>query len=279
MVKQNPEVAGKIKTGVFESNYHDNGEGFPVILIHGSGPGVSSWANWGKVMGPLSKNRRVLGLDMAGFGFTERRAGTAYTLDLWTRQVLDFMEALGIKQADLVGNSFGGAIALSLAINHPESVRKLVLMGAMGVRFEITEGLDRVWGYEPSFENMRGLLDLFAYNREIVNDDLARMRYEASIRSGFQESFGAMFPVPRQRFVDALAKDEDRIHEIQHPTLIIHGREDKVIPLETSLKLIRLIPEAQLHIFGHCGHWTQIERTAEFNGLLDNFLSWEGEKC
>jgi 2-hydroxymuconate-semialdehyde hydrolase len=242
-------------------------------MIHGSGPGVSSWANWAKVLPKLSQTRRVLALDMAGFGFTDRPEGMVYNMDVWVKQVVDFMDAVGLQKTDLVGNSFGGALALALAVNYPDRVGKLVLMGSMGVSFPITDGLDRVWGYTPSFENMRSILDLFAYSRVLVNDDLARLRYNASIRPGFQESFGSMFPAPRQNSVEDMARYQDKIKDIKHSTLIVHGRDDKVIPLETSLKLLSLIEDSQLHIFGRCGHWTQIEHTDRFAQLVENFLA------
>ena len=184
-----------------------------------------------------------------------------------------FSDALGLEKADLVGNSFGGAIALATAIQHPDRVGRLVLMGSVGLTFPITHGLDAVWGYTPSFETMRALLDIFAYDRSLVNDELAELRYRASIQPGFQESFAAMFPAPRQRWVDALASPEEAIRALPHETLVIHGREDKVIPLSVSLELARMIERAQLHVFGHCGHWTQIEHTARFTQLVANFLA------
>ena len=97
-----------------------------------------------------------------------------------------------------------------MAVHAPERVERLVLMGACGVSFPITDGLDRVWGYEPSLETMRGLLDIFAFDPAFATDELAELRYAASVRPGFQESFSAMFPAPRQRWVDALATPEDR---------------------------------------------------------------------
>lgn len=84
-------------------------------------------------------------------------------------------------------------------------------------------------------------MDTFAYSRELVNDELAELRYQASIRPGFQESFSAMFPAPRQRWVDALVSPEEKIRELEQQTLIIHGREDQVIPMDTSLKLLNLL--------------------------------------
>jgi len=117
------------------------------------------------------------------------------------------------------------------------------------------------------------MLDIFAYDRTLVNDELARMRYEASIRPGFQEAFSQMFPAPGQRSVDGLASPEAGIGALSHQTLIIHGREDKVIPLANSYRLFELIAKSQLHVFGQCGHWTQIEHAARFNRLVGDFFA------
>ena len=145
-------------------------------------------------------------------------------------------------------------------------------MGAAGVPFPITDGLDRVWGYEPSLETMRGLLDVFAHDPAFATDELAALRYEASVRPGFQESFAAMFPAPRQRWVDALATPDDVIAALPHRALVVHGRDDQVIPLANAHHLLELIDDSQLHVFGRCGHWTQIEHAAEFNALVARFL-------
>ena len=273
-----PERGLRVRTGAFETNLLDFGAPAaagqpPVLFIHGSGPGVSAWANWRLVMPELARARRVLAPDMVGFGHTDRPEGIRYGMDTWVRQALDLLDALGVPQVDLVGNSFGGALALALAIRAPGRVRRLVLMGAVGVPFEITPGLDAVWGYQPSFEAMRGLLDIFAHSRALVTDELAELRYRASIRPGFQESFAAMFPAPRQRWVDAMASPEAAIRALPHETLVIHGREDRVIPLSNSLTLADWIPNSQLHVFGHCGHWTQIEHGARFAQLVGHFLA------
>ncbi|MDB5842368.1 MAG: 2-hydroxymuconate semialdehyde hydrolase [Herminiimonas sp.] len=269
----NPEIGKRINAGGIQTNYHDQGSGFPVLMIHGSGPGVTGWANWRLNMGFLAQHARVIAPDMVGFGYTDVPPDIEYNLDTWIGHLVAFLDALGIEQTDVVGNSFGGGLALAMAIRHPERVRKLVLMGSVGVSFPLTPGLDAVWGYTPSVENMRGLLDVFAYNRALVNDELAELRYRASIREGVQEAFSQMFsPGPRQRHIDALASPEQDIRALPHKTLVIHGREDKVIPLSNSLALAALIPNAQLHVFPHCGHWTQIEWAQDFNTAVAAFL-------
>lgn len=268
----NPEAGRTVSCGGIATNLHDVGAGRPVLLLHGSGPGVSAWANWRLTLPALAERHRVIAPDMVGFGMTERPEGIAYGLDTWVAHALGVLDALELEQVDLVGNSFGGALALALAIRHPRRVRRLVLMGSVGVPFPITDGLDAVWGYEPSIEAMRALLDLFAFDRGLVNDELAELRYKASIRPGYQESYAAMFPAPRQRWVDAMASPEDAIAALPHRTLILHGREDKVIPPANALRLFDLIPDAQVHMFGRCGHWTQIEHAGRFNRLLLDFL-------
>ncbi len=267
-----PEVGAEAVANGIRTNYLQAGSGNPVVLVHGSGPGVTAYANWRLTIPALAERMRVLAPDMAGFGFTERPAGHVYGVDTWVDQLVGFLDALELPSASLVGNSFGGAIALRMAARHPERVDRLVLMGSAGVPFPLTEGLDAVWGYQPSPRNMRRLLDIFAYSRELVTDELAEVRYRASIEPGFQESFSALFPEPRQRWVDALATDDAEIRALPHPTLLVHGRDDRVIPPATSLRLLELIPDAQLHVFGRCGHWTQIEWADAFNELVADFL-------
>jgi len=269
-----PEIGKTIVANGIETNYLEDGSGDDyVLLIHGSGPGVTSYANWRLVIPALATKFHVVAPDMVGFGFSERPKDVQYNVQTWADQTVGLMDALGIEKTSLVGNSFGGAIALRIATQHPDRINKLVLMGSMGVPFPITEGLERVWGYEASFENMRKVLDVFAYSRELVNDELAKVRYEGSIQPGFQESFSSMFPAPRQRWVEAMCTPEEDIRQLPHRTLIIHGREDKVIPLQTSLRLEELIDNADLSVYSHCGHWSMIERNADFNRGLLEFLS------
>ena len=270
---ENPEIGATADANGIKTNYLEAGKGDPVVLIHGSGPGVTSYANWRLVLPALAENFRVLAPDMVGFGFSERPANIKYGVQTWADQVVGLMDTLELPRAHMVGNSFGGAIALRIATQHPDRVGKLVLMGSMGVPFPITEGLERVWGYEPSFENMRKVLDVFAYSRDLVNDELAEVRYRGSIQPGFQESFAAMFPAPRQRWVEAMCTPEDDIRRLPHRTLIVHGREDQVIPVQTSLRLMELIDNADLSVFSHCGHWSMIERTEDFNRNVSEFFS------
>lgn len=272
-VQANPEIGTTVDVGGIATNVHVAGSGPPVLLVHGSGPGVSAWANWRMTIPALARDHTVVAPDVVGFGYTERPEGFVHGLDTWREHLLGVADALGLERFSLVGNSFGGALALSMAVHAPERVDRLVLMGSVGVPFPITKGLDRVWGYEPSVEAMRGLLDVFTHDPAYATDELARLRYEASVRPGVQESFAAMFPAPRQAAVDALVTPEEQIRALPHRTLVVHGRDDRVIPLENAFRLLHLVDNARLHVFGRCGHWTQIEHAEAFNALVRDFLA------
>ncbi len=272
-MSENPEIGRSLDVDGIATNFLQAGEGPPVLLVHGSGPGVSAYSNWRLTIPALAQRFTVYAPDIIGFGFTDRPAGVDYTMQTWRRHLIGFADALGLERFSIVGNSFGGGLAISMAVHAPERVDRLVLMGSCGVRFPITPGLDAVWGYEPSLETMRGLLDIFAYDRSLVTDELAGVRYAASVRPGVQESFSAMFPAPRQERVDMLATAEDLIAALPHRTLIVHGREDRVIPLDNAYRLLQLIDDSRLHVFGRCGHWSQIEHAEEFNRVVSDFLA------
>ena len=162
---------------------------------------------------------------------------------------------------------------MQITNKRPDLVGKIVLMGAAALPFPITYGLDQVWGYEPSVGIMKKLLKIFNYDQEFATDELAQLRYEASIQPGLQEAFSKMFAEPRQEKLNQLALPEEQIREINHEVLMVHGRDDIVIPYkETSLRLLELLPNSELHLFSKCGHWTQIEKKDEFTQLCENFF-------
>jgi pimeloyl-ACP methyl ester carboxylesterase len=267
-----PEIGATVSVNGIATNYIEAGTGSTVLLLHGSGPGVTAYANWRLVIPSLAAHFRVVAPDIVGFGYTDRPATAQYSLDYWVRHIAGFIAALSLKQVAIVGNSFGGALALALATRHPHFVTRMALMGSVGVEFPLTPGLDAVWGYEPTRERMSDLLHIFAYDHRIISAELIESRFRASARPGYQESFVTMFPAPRQQGIAALATPQAEIRRIDKPTLLVHGRDDRVIPTETSLTLNSLIATSQLHLFNRCGHWVQIEQTRAFCALVGSFL-------
>jgi 2-hydroxymuconate-semialdehyde hydrolase len=152
-------------------------------------------------------------------------------------------------------------------------------MGSIGVPFQITPELNALWGFydEPSPERMAEVIGWFVYDPETVGGDIeaiARDRYGGATRPEISRSFASMFSGPdRQRHVDALILPDEAIERVEKPTLLVHGRDDVIIPLETSLYLLKRLQRPQMHVFGRCRHWIMIEHKDPFNRVLEEFLA------
>ena len=262
-----------IDAGGIQTSYLEAGAGQPVVMLHGSGPGVSAIANWQHNIGALSQRFRVLAPDIVGFGATTRPDDIVYSLRTWTDHVWAFLDAHGIEKAAIVGNSLGGRIALQMATDRPDRISKMVLMGAPGVGMTLTDGLAALRAYQPSHDAMRELLrNYFAVDPATIIDELVAIRYEASIAGGAYEAYRAMFFDPRHAGTQ-LGITENEVRAIATPTLLVHGREDKVVPVQVAVTMLGLLPNADLHVFSACGHWTQIERADEFSALVADYLA------
>ena len=261
-----------IQAGGVRTFLHDAGDGPPLLLLHGSGPGVSAWANWRLILPKLVGSARVIAPDQLGFGATGRPEDGRYNRHVWAAHAIAVLEELGIDKVSIVGNSMGGAVALSIAATRPALIDRLILMGTCGVPLELTPGLDQVWGYTPDRDRMRRLIEIFAYDDTLATGDLVNMRYAQSADPEARASYEAMFPAPRQRWLDDMALTQDEIAAVTHSTLLVHGHDDEVIPFSASLTALEVLANAELHGFSKCGHWVQIEQTQRFVDVVVDFL-------
>lgn len=255
-----------------KTNLHRAGSGKPVALLHGSGAGVSAWANWGKVIGPLSQDFDIVAPDIAGFGATEQKADTKYNIMLWVEHFIGILDALEIDKISVVGNSFGGALGLMTAINHPERIEKLVLLGTPCGQFPITDGLRAQGEFDGTMDGMRKAVSYFPYDPKFISEELIAARFEAATRDGALEAFHRLMPPPSGDNPIVRAIPEKMLVNVKHDALILHGREDRLVPYERALDIHQWLENSQLHSFGKCGHWVQIEREKEFLTLVRNFL-------
>lgn len=260
-----------------ETNYHDDGDGWAILLLHGSGPGVSAWTNWKRVIPALSGTFRVIAPDLPGFGYTERKPGLHYDMKLWVNHLIAFLDALDLARVSLVGNSFGGSLALAAAGRFADRFDRLVLMGTPCDKFTMTPGLRAGWDYTPGREAMRETMAHFPYDPAAITEELVEDRYQASLIPGAQEGLRKLLAKPNPDGETPLSgMPEALVATIEHPTLVLHGREDKVIPVEMGLKLGRAMPNAEFHMFGRCGHWVQAERFDDFVALARRHLAGSG---
>lgn len=276
MNEKNPEIGKNIDTCGYATNYHDIGSGDAVLLLHGSGAGVSGWVNWRGVTPDLSQKWRLIIPDMVGFGYTKTPEDFNFIfMDSWRLQALDLLDKLGIERAHIIGNSFGGAVALQLGLHHPSRVGRIVLMGSGGWPCKVEHELSALWGYKPSKENMRKAMSYMAYNQSLITEELVEMRYKATLRAGAQEIFERVFPEPLQPWLDAQALTIAELETIQNHTLLIHGRDDRVVDPKVSWNLHQHLINSELHTISQCGHWTMIEHRERFIKLVTNFLEEE----
>ena len=257
------------------TNLHRAGSGKPVALLHGSGAGVSAWANWGKVIAPLAERFAIIAPDIAGFGATELKPDTQYTIMLWVEHFVAILDALEIEKISVVGNSFGGALGLMTAINHPGRIDRLVLLGTPCGHFPITDGLRAQGEFDGTMPSMRRAISYFPYDPSLITEDLIAARFAAATRDGALEAFRKLMPPPEGENPIVRGIPEKLLRKVGHKTLILHGRDDRVVPYERALDMHQWLDNSDLHSFGKCGHWVQIERPAEFLRLVTDFLGGE----
>ena len=272
------EATSRYLEGDHRIHYHEAGSGPALILLHGSGPGVSGWSNFRGNFPVFAERFRTVVMDMPGFGRSERPEFDRAYPKVAADAVKRLMEGLGIDKAHLLGNSMGGYVALEFALAYPDKVDRLVLMGPGGLAVNVlgpeqSEGARRLGEFmmAPSKKAMEAWVDTMVANKAVVDDDLIEERLANAQAPGALESAMAIFmslgqhpdPVPMYA----------RLKGITAPTLVTWGRDDRMLPVEGALMGFRQLPNAELHIFSRCGHWAQVERKDDFERLVIDFLS------
>lgn len=269
-------------------HYHEAGTatGTPLVLLHGGGPGASAWSNFGRNVPVFAETFRTLAVDQPGYGRSAVGPVTGHYFTFAADAVVAVLDALGIEKVHLIGNSLGGGTAVRFALRYPDRAARLVLMGPGGLSLNVfaadpTEGTRRLMEFGaspgPSREKLAAFLKTLVFDRKLVTDELIDERYAyASDPAALDamRSMGATFRDPKT-FEDGMLWRE--AHRLRHEVLLIWGREDRVNPLDGALVALKLIRRAQLHVFGGCGHWAQLEKFDEFNRLATAFLSAGGE--
>jgi len=257
------------------TRYLDVGEGHPVVLLHGAGTGVSARANWWLNVPALAPSFRVVAPDLVGFGASlpDNPSSYPFGIENWVEYVMALLDALDIEQADFVGNSLGGWVALSLAITHPDRVRRMITMGTGGVPGSALPLLgEHTTSVDRTREGMRQNLVDFVVDPSIVSDDLIDLRLaEGSSDAAVASRLGTTAARTRDRV--ALPLSDEALGGVQCPVLAAHGREDALISYRASVAVATMVPNADMHLFAHCGHWAQIERADDFNKQALAFLT------
>jgi len=276
------EPTGKfVKAGDVRIHYHEIGTGYPLICIHGAGPGATAWSNFKGNVGELSKPYRAILMDMPQYGKSDKPVIEGGRLAFLARVVRDFMEALDIKRAHFVGNSMGGQAALKLAIDYPDKVDRVVVIGSAPIKagsiFQPMplEGIRNIRNYYrndgPSLSKMRQVLESLVCNTSLITDEIVQERYQASID-----------PETVEVFKKPPAEAEDLYFElgkVRAKTLLAWGQDDRAGALDVALLMLRLLRDGRLYVFPKCGHWVHVERRDEFNRIVLQFFQDAQERA
>ena len=242
--------------------YYDIGSGPVLVLVHGLGGDADEWA-W--CLGPLSATHRVVALELLGFGRSDKPP-IKYRIGGFVEVLERFLHTLGIERASLLGHSLGGWIVAAFALQFPHRVDKLVLADAAGID---------AGGMQPPIDlnvstraNMREVLEFVFHNKALVTDDFVELSYSLHLERGDGPTISSVLET-------ILAPDEkldNRLSELQAPTLLLWGKQDALTPLAMAENFQRLVRGSRLEVIPECGHIPCLEKPAEFVQAVSNFL-------
>jgi 2-hydroxymuconate-semialdehyde hydrolase len=243
----------------------EGGSGFPVLILHGVGPGTSIVGNYGPVLEPLAERCRVVAADLIGFGESERKTAPPYfDVDLWVRQGLTLLDRLGDGPCGIAGHSLGGALALKIASRAPR-IAKVLTSSSIGAAYPLNQALDGFWALPGDQAELRRAMERMVHDADAVTDEMIEGRWQLLESEGYAEYFGAMFAPPRQRYIDAGIVSADELARITADVVMLHGRDDRPCPAtETTLVVAESLPQADVRLYGNCGHNLPRERTEDY---------------
>ena len=261
------------QVGKLRIHYNEVGTGEPLICLHGAGPGASSWSNFRTNIDAFSSKYRTILWDMPQYGKSEKIVIEGGRLTFVSGVLREFMDQLGIEKARIVGNSMGGQVGIKLAIDSPERVEKLVVIGSTPVGQSLfcpmpLEGIKMIGNYYkgegPTLEKMRTLIQTLLFDSSFLTEEVLQERYESSLDPD----------VIRIMRDSAPGREDlgDQLHKVQCPALIVWGMDDRFGALDIGLLMMRRFQNPRMHIFAKCGHWAQVEHADEFNALVMDFM-------
>lgn len=256
--------------------FEEQGAGRPLICIHGGGPGASSPSTFARNVDALARSYRVILLDLPRFGGSQKVVTAEPRLSLYGRAIAGVVEQLGLTSVAFIGNSMGGQAAMRFAIDAPDTVRAIVAIGSTplsggGVGPTPPEGVrllnEFYRGTGPSIEKMAQLMRTLVFDPSTVTSEMVEARYRAATSDEILEMHRVGNPAPAVDWLDS------ELAHLAAPMLFIWGSEDRAGQIDVGLRMVRMLPDAQMHVFSRCGHWAQFEHPEEFNRVVLDFLA------
>lgn len=271
----------EIQTPAGLLRYYDIGDGPALLFLHGSGPGVTGHRNFRGVLQAFSAHFRCLVLEFPGFGVSPDVGG--HPMIAAHGAALAFIDALSLDRFDIIGNSMGGGVGITLATLHPQRVGRLVTIGGIGTNLFSpgpSEGIRLLQEFteDPTRQRLVDWLKCMVYDQAVVTDELIEERWSLATDPETLQAARRMYgKAAFDKMTAAMAKSDRpqpwaTMHKVSAPTLLTWGRDDRVSPLDMAIIPMRTIPNAELHVFPNCGHWAMIEAKQAFESMVLGFL-------
>lgn len=262
--------------------YREKGDGPPLLLLHGSGPGVTGWRNFRGNLDTFAEHFRTLILELPGFGVSDS-FGAVHPMMSAGAAVTAFLDGLGLDKVRIIGNSMGGFVATDFALAAPERVERMVTIGGIGTNVfspQPGEGIIRLGEFvdNPSREALVAWLRSMVYNPALVTEELIAERWEQATDPETLENSRLMYGRAALERMRAAQQASDavpgwaKLGNLSVPTLVTWGRDDRVSPVDMSLLPMRMLRNGEVHIFPNCGHWVMIEQKQAWEDVVLAFL-------
>ncbi|MFD2470353.1 alpha/beta fold hydrolase [Amycolatopsis silviterrae] len=262
--------------------YRESGDGPPLVLLHGSGPGVTGWRNFGANLPAFAPHYRTFVLEFPGFGVSDD-FGAVHPMQSAVTAVGAFLDGLGLDRVRVVGNSMGGFVATDYALSAPERVDRLVTVGGIGTPIFSTqpgEGIVRLSEFveNPTRAALIAWLRSMVYDQALVTDEMIEDRWQQATDPATLENSRRMYGAAALARMAQAARSADttpawaELRRLDLPTLVTWGRDDRVSPVDMALLPMRTLPRGEVHIFPNCGHWVMIEQKAAWEATVLAFL-------
>jgi len=253
-------------------NYYRLGQGKPLLMLHGSGPGASSIGNWRPVLEPLGRHFEVFAMDLIGFGKSDRKPDAPYfDYPLWLRQATAMLRRIPQERVGVIGHSLSASIALAMSADQPR-VAGVMTTGAMGAPFELRPGTTRTWTCPRNRAQLVEALSGLIHDTSGIDEPYLQAREQVIFAAGYADYFDEMFEGDKQRYIDAAVLADETLSRIQCPVLMLHGREDGSFPLSCSEQIAGKLKQADFMQLSDCSHSVAVERTDTFLTLANDFF-------
>lgn len=262
-----------VQTGEFKTAYYEGGQGNEtVLLIHGGGAGADAYGNWRTCFPIFSEETKVFAIDMVGFGNSDAPNADQfeYTQQARIKQVIDFIEAMNLQSLNIVGNSMGGATGLGVAMQRPELIKSLTLMGSAGLNRQVNTALGKVVNYDFTLDGMRKIVEALGNPDMNMPEDLISYRHQLSNKPDVKQAYQATMGWIKSQ--GGLHYTDEEIAAVKNRTLVFNGKDDKVIPMQEGFHFLELLENSTGYFLPHCGHWAMMEYPELFSKVTLDFI-------